>query len=322
MQNTIGIDVSKATLDVACFLDGSWRDHRFSNDLKGFKALIKLAGKDSLFVMEASGPYYLQLALFLSAQGAEVSVVNPLVVKRFSQMRLIRAKTDRKDAQTIAQYARAENPKRWHVPEATILKMQQIITAQQTLSKQMTMVKNQLLAFTDSGIVDQQVSRSLSSTLAHLRKQEEKLQQALQQYATDRYASSMKLLTSIPGIGPKTAALLIVLSDNFQKFAHYKQLIAYVGFSPRVYQSGTSVRGKGHICKIGNALIRKLLYLCTWSAKKVNQACALMYERLKQKGKPERVIKVALANKLLKQAFAIATSGIPYKENYADNPCF
>ena len=53
-----------------------------------------------------------------------------------------------------------------------------------------------------------------------------------------------------------------------------------------------------------------------------NQACALMYERLKQKGKPERVIKVALANKLLKQAFAIATSGIPYKENYADNPCF
>lgn len=102
---------------------------------------------------------------------------------------------------------------------------------------------------------------------------------------------------------------------------HYKQLIAYVGFSPRIYESGTSVRGKGHICKMGKSPIRKLLYLCTWTAKRYNKTCREMYERLHVKGKPERVIKIAIANKLLKQAFAVATKKEKYIENYQPNIC-
>ncbi len=100
---------------------------------------------------------------------------------------------------------------------------------------------------------------------------------------------------------------LTIVTDNFKKFENYKQLIAYVGLSPRIYQSGTSVKGKGHICKMGNSQVRKLLYMCS---------CKEMYDRLKAKGKPERVIKIAIANKLLKQSFAIATTKTMYKENY------
>lgn len=138
----------------------------------------------------------------------------------------------------------------------------------------------------------------------------------------EHYQNSYEALTSIPGIGTKTAIMLIAITDDFSKFIHYKQLIAYVGFSPRVYQSGTSVKGRGHICKMGKPQIRKLLYMCSWTAKKYNTMCKQMYDRLKQKGKPERVIKIAIANKLLKQAFAIATSKQKYIENYQPNICF
>ena len=122
---------------------------------------------------------------------------------------------------------------------------------------------------------------------------------------------------SIPGIGPKTAQMHKVTTNNFKNFTNYKQLIAYIGFSPRIYQSGTSVRGKGSICKMGKSQIRKLLYMCSWSAKRYNKTCKEMYDRLISQGKPERVIKIAIANKLIKQAFAIGMK----QENFQNNYC-
>ena len=131
----------------------------------------------------------------------------------------------------------------------------------------------------------------------------------------EEYGNTLDHLQSIPGVGPKTSMMMALITDNFKKFDNYKQLIAYIGFSPRVYQSGTSVRGKGHICKMGKSQLRKLLYLCSWTAKKYNKSCREMYTRLKACGKPERVIKIAIANKLIKQIFAIGKSNQIYKEN-------
>ena len=142
------------------------------------------------------------------------------------------------------------------------------------------------------------------------------------QLAGETYGDVLKNVQSVKGIGLKTATLLCVITEGFTKFDHYKQLIAFVGFSPRIFQSGTSVNGKAKICKLGKSQVRKSLYLCAWSAKHHNKACVEMYNRLKEKGKPERVIKVAIANKLIKQVFAIAKSGFPYNENYQSKPCF
>ena len=89
-----------------------------------------------------------------------------------------------------------------------------------------------------------------------------------------------------------------------------------MGLNPRVFESGTSVKGRGHISKMGTSRLRKLLYLCSWSAKKHNVFCKEMYERLKAKNKPEKVIKVAIANKLIRQAFAVGTNGDVFKNNY------
>jgi transposase len=138
----------------------------------------------------------------------------------------------------------------------------------------------------------------------------------MKQLSIEKYNSSYQAIKSIPGIGPKSASILIAVTGNFKKFENYKQLLAYVGLNPRIYESGTSVKGRGRISKMGTARLRKLLYLCAWSAKRHNVYCKEMYERLKAKAKPERVIKIAIANKLLRQAFAIGRNLKNFEINY------
>ena len=110
--------------------------------------------------------------------------------------------------------------------------------------------------------------------------------------------------------------MLIAISGNFKKFEEDKQLLAYIGLNPRIFDSGTSVKGRGHISKMGTGRLRKLLYMCAWSAKRHNSYCKELYERLKAKAKPERVIKIAIANKLLRQAFAIGKNLRTFENNY------
>ncbi len=324
MSKVIGIDISKQTFDVCIRKERKLIHLIFENNLNGFKKFLKKVDLDTDFVvMEASGPYYVCLASFLFKSNVVVSVVNPLIIKRFSQMKFYRAKTDKKDANIIMEYGETEfsNLRVWQPESKEVLQLKQLHSSIELLRKQINQSTNQLEAFKSSGILDPSVKKYLEKGIKQLTKNVELLELAMLKICEDHYAESLSLLTSIPSIGNKTAIQLIAITDNFRKFEHYKQLIAYVGFSPRTYQSGTSVRGKGHICKMGSSQIRKLLYMCTWTAKKCNKGCVTMYKRLKEKGKPERVIKVALANKLLKQAFAIATSKQKYNENYQLNVC-
>src|SRR5690606_21578987 len=124
-----------------------------------------------------------------------------------------------------------------------------------------------------AGDVDVQVLQSLRSICRVLDAQKAKLEARLEHLAKTHYADTIGLLTGIPGIGIKAATALTIITNNFQKFNGYKQLIAYVGFSPRIFQSGSSVNGKGHICKMGKSQVRKILYMCTWTAKFRNDGC-------------------------------------------------
>ena len=99
MSKVIGIDISKETFNVAFDQHGYWINEKFRNLKRGFSSFSKYLTPQDHCVMEASGPYYLPLAMDLFQRGIPVSVVNPLVIRRFSQMRLSRTKTDKKDAQ-------------------------------------------------------------------------------------------------------------------------------------------------------------------------------------------------------------------------------
>jgi transposase len=316
MNKYIAIDVSKQTLDVCFYKDGKWHHFKTVNQKQGFKKIASLGSEEDWFVMEASGPYYLKLAMYLYENNLKVSVVNPLVIKRYSQMLLQRAKTDKKDAHTIGSYAMSNTLKRWHPEEPAIQEMRQIITAMQLLETQIRQNKNQQEAFKSSGTLSASLSKTLKSVERSLKKQRCILESELESIANQNYEETLKRVRTIKGIGKKTSIMLIVVTNNFKKFENYKQLIAYVGFSPRIYQSGTSIKGKGHICKMGKSQIRKMLYMCSWTAKQHNKGCRQMYERLKSNGKPEKVIKVALANKLLKQVFAIVINETYYDEDH------
>ena len=93
-------------------------------------------------------------------------------------------------------------------------------------------------------------------------------------------------------------------------------MITLAGLSPREHTSGTSIRGKVRITKIGGGLIRDKLFMCSFSAKKTNAACAALFDRLVAKGKNKKLVLIAVCNKLLKQAFVIVKSGVPYQADF------
>jgi transposase len=126
----------------------------------------------------------------------------------------------------------------------------------------------------------------------------------------------LTLLQTIPGIGLKTALFLIVVTDGFKKFETASQLCSYAGITPTIRESGSSIRGRARISKVGNRKLRNLLFLCSFSAYKHNKSCAAIFERITNKGKSKKLALIAVSNKLLKQCFAIAKSGIPYDAEY------
>ena len=124
------------------------------------------------------------------------------------------------------------------------------------------------------------------------------------------------MLRTIPGIGLKTALFLIVVTDGFKKFENAKQLCSYVGITPTIRESGSSVRGRSRISKVGNRKLRNLLFMCSMSAYKQNKGCREIFVRITNKGKSKKLALIAVSNKLLKQSFAIAKSGLPYDETH------
>lgn len=138
MSKIIGIDISKQTFDV-CFKKENENLHKvFSNNVYGFELLIKNITKDDLVVMEASGPYYVLLASFLHEHSIKVSVVNPLRIKRYSQMQFYRAKTDKKDTQTIMEYGylQRQDLLMWQPESKAVHSLKQLRTTLELLQKQ------------------------------------------------------------------------------------------------------------------------------------------------------------------------------------------
>jgi transposase len=312
-----GIDVSKNTLDIY-FNDSQAKEHSFkvANDASGHQLLLKRLGTKRTYVLESSGPYYLKLAFLIKNKGGDVRVENPICIKRFIQMNLERNKSDQKDARWIYHYAKAREIRPWQLPSKLQLECQQLIGAMELYKHQLVMLQNQLHSLEQIPLQCKQVSRSLQNTTEVIEAEIEHLEQKLQHRLQRWQGAQMRSLSSIPGLGKRAVALLITYTDGFTKVQNHRQLIALAGMAPREYTSGTSIKGKRGICKMGNGRLRSVLYMCSLSAIRHNSACKNLYERLKAKGKNGKLALIAVCNKLLKQAFAVATKGTLYQPNY------
>jgi len=308
-----GVDISKDVFDVF----GSLSGHRqFKNTEEGFKAFAKALPKKVLVVMEATGYYHYRLAQFLDKNSIVVSVVNPLSVKRFIQMKLAKVKTDKSDSKAICEYAQMNDVPLYSALTGVQAECLQLFRLLDSYLKKRTATKNKLHGEEVLGIPSVFVYRSLKRDLKHLKKEVEAIESRLLKLVKEDQQEQLTLLKSIPGMGEKTALFLIVSTDGFSKFERAAQLCSYVGITPTIRESGSSVRGRSRISKVGNKKLRNLLFLCAFSACKYNRACRELYDRIVAKGKSKKLALIAVANKLLKQAFAIVKSGRPYDESY------
>ena len=308
-----GIDISKDVFDVY----GSHSGHnQFRNESKGFLSFLKRLPQGALVVMEATGYYHHRLAQFLYKSGVMVSVVNPLSVKRFIQMKLAKVKTDKSDAKAISEYGTMNTVPLYNALTDIQSECLQLFRLLDSYLKHRTATKNKLKGEEVLGIPSKFVYRSLKRNLKHLNTEVEALESRLLELVKQDQQHQLTLLKSIPGMGVKTALFLIVVTDGFKKFETASQLCSYVGITPTIRASGTRVRGSSRLSQVGNKKLRNLLFLCAFSACKHNKACREIYERLVAKGKSKKLALIAVANKLLKQAFAIAKSGLPYDENF------
>ena len=308
-----GIDISKDVFDV---VDHADNHYQFKNDLSGFRKFSKILTEHSLCVMEVTGSYYQKLATWLFSKSINVSVVNPLSVKRFIQMRLKTSKTDKSDARMIRIYGEYENPKLWQPPSQYIIEANELHKLIELLLKQRTVLKNKLHGLKSKRILTSAVVTSVRRQIRNLNKEVSSLEVKLENLTKECHADLLTRLCSIPGIGKRTAIFLIVLTQGFERFENSRQLISYFGMNPTIHQSGSSIRGSSRISKTGNNHIRNLLFMCSFTACEHNKSCRDIYRRIIAKGKSKKLALIAVANKLLKQSLAIDKSGLLYDENF------
>lgn len=307
-----GIDVSKNKLDVVTS-DGI--HHRFLNNETGFKKLTSILETDGLYIMEATGIYHFQLANYLYATGRSVSVVNPLRIKRFIQMHLKRNKTDKADARMICLYGQREQtalyePKDGKLDAAKDLHrcLEQFINHRADFKRKLSGLKSK---GSESYLVDM-IVEEISRLSVKIKQIEKKLQGLIKDYD----AELLSLISSVKGIGKATASLLIIETNGFKEFDNAKKLSNFFGLAPTETTSGTSIKGKRGISKVGNPLVRKKIYMCSLKASSCNPGCHALYSRLLAKGKAKKLALIAVGNKLLKIIMAIVKNRIPYDSKF------
>lgn len=314
---TVGIDISKAKFDAAIlFENNKLKTKKFENKPSGFAELIDWLKKhealNSHICLEATGIYGETLATYLFEANLVVSVVNPAQMKAFAQSELARIKTDKADSQVIARFCRAINPKAWQPKPRHIRDLQAWIRRLEALQDLYYQEANRLEVApvcTKSSI--QEICEILAKKIDEVKKQ---ITDCIQQHPDLR--NKQQLLETIPGIGEATIGQILAFIGNIEDFKNAKQLTAFIGLNPKQRQSGSSVNGRTKLSKIGDARLRKSLYMPAIVAKRYNPIIKAFCERLKLSGKPTMVIIGAAMRKLVHIIYGVLKSGKAFDANW------
>jgi transposase len=314
MQAYLGIDIAKRKFDAVLLMGDGKRYKGFDNDENGFAALLAWLGEaaGSLHAcMEATGGFGDDLALFLHEQEIAVSVVNPLRVKAFGQSEMVRTKTDRVDAGVIARFCRSQSPALWQPASPRMRELRALVRRCAALKEMRVQELQRRTQGTPSTLVADSVARTIEWLDAEIRAVSQAVSDLIRN--DDALHRNCELLTSIPGLAAQSAAVLLAEIPDFRAFGHNKQITAFVGLSPQEHQSGSSVRGRARISKVGNARVRAILYMCALSARRHNPILKDFADRLKKSGKAPKVVLVAVARKLLVLAYGVMKTQRPFE---------
>lgn len=316
----LGLDVAKLKFN-ACLLraGGKLRHKVFANNPDGFAQLADWLTKQGAgqvhACLEATGAYGDALAACLHERGHTVSVVNPAQIKAYAQSHLSRTKTDRVDAALIAGFCTERRPPAWHPPAPELRELQALVRRLDSLVEMRTMEENRL----SSGILVEAVRESVEELIAHLSEQIKRTEQLIRDHI-DRHPGlkeQRELLDSIPGIGEATAAALLAEVPDLKQYKSAREVAAFAGLVPRERQSGSSVRGRVRLSKIGNARLRKALYFPAVTAIRCSPFFQEWVEGLRQRGKSKMAVIGAVMRKLVHLAYGVLKTGRPFDPEWA-----
>lgn len=309
----IGIDVSKKTLDALLLMaKGHTQAGKFDNTPEGHRKLLKWAKRLAPlsirhFCMEATGSYSLGIAVELSQAQERVSIVNPYRARRFAQGEGIDIKNDKVDAHVLAKMCYQQSPALWQLPPEHARELVNMSRHLVDLIGVRTQQKNRLSEPGNS----KTVINSLTAVIDSINTQIEVVEKTMMDLITQDPDLSSKhdLLTSIPGIGDRTALNLMAELPDIEMFGSASAIIRFAGLDPSQHDSGSSVHKKPKIARKGSRHLRSALYMPTLSAIKCNSVIREFYQRLLARGKPKMTAIVASMRKLLSIAYGVLHSG-------------
>lgn len=312
-----GIDVSKLWLDIAVFKPGhgiSYRARINNNTkeirgfLRGLKKQLNAEITEHLFCMEHTGKYG---HAFLNAsilEQAKVWVELPIQIKR--SQGLVRGKTDQWDAARIAQYAYrfADKAVFWMPADKTIQDLKELQVKRNRLVK----VHAQL---TQENKADPLFKKPLLAIKQAIQAVETKMEALIVQ--NESAGQQYELLKTVPGIGKQTAMALIIVTNGFTRLTETRKLSCYSGLAPFPYSSGSSVKGRTKVSKMGDKKLKVLLNLSAWNAIRSITAFKDYFNRKVSEGKHKMSVINAVRNKLLALALAVIKRNSPFEKNYS-----
>lgn len=305
----VGIDVASAQLDVAD--SHTRRPARFTYDAAGLRALLEdLCERHATLdrvVVEATGGLERRLVHALHEHAIPVAVVNPRQVRDFARAFNRLAKTDRIDAQTLADFGVHVRPQSTQLPCKTRQKLQALVARRRQVQRMITQERNRL-----SRTGDHQVAAMIEQAIDLYERQREDLEQQIQQLLDEdaQLQQTRKLLESVPGIGPTVSAALIAELPELGRF-NRQQIAKLVGVAPINRDSGT-LRGRRTTVG-GRASVRQPLYMATLVATRHNPVVGAFYRRMVAAGKPKMTALVACMRKLLTTLNAMLANQTPWQ---------
>lgn len=317
--SVVGIDVSKKTLDVTLLLaKGGKRRKRIANTLEGIATLQawlqRHTGGAVNVCMESTSVYWEMVAEALHEAGHRVSVVNPVRIKGYAMSQLRRSKTDPLDGDVIADFCRTQEVDAWTPPSPEQKKLRALVRHLEALKKSRTQQTNRLGA-----CQDEEVKTSLETVLATIEAEIEAVKKRLADLIDQHPDLKQKkqLLTSINGIGEQTALRILAEMYDLADYKNAKAAAADAGVTTSHYRSGTSVRRRPKISRMGKASIRSALHFPAITALQHNPVVQRMAQRLAARGKCKAVIRVAAMRKLLHLAYGVLKHQQPFDPAYA-----
>lgn len=330
LKQVVGIDVAQKELVVSIGnMDREALIHiyaykTFINNEKGFTAMIlwvkKHTDSDSplRFVMEATGVYHEAVAYFLSDKAYSVSIVMPNKITNFFRTLEVKTVTDKSMSEAIALFGLEKKVEDWVQPKKVFRELRQVTRERDQLIAERTMLKNQLHAEQVEAHPSEQTISRIGVRIKIVNGQlRETLQETTAAIKNDQEINqSVKLLTSIPGIGLLTAAVIMAETNGFELIRSKKQLTSYAGLDVKEKESGTSVKGKPRISKRGNRHLRKAMYMPALAAIRHSERYKAIFVRIVSCNGIKMKGAVAVQRKLLEMAYTIYKNQTPYSADY------